>query len=163
MYLLFFQSTGSIGTTNFLTDTAHKSNKLRAKIADRAPKVYKGTSSGRRDDSKKGNRGCRKLRLRLNFEQKSLISTRRHTRVRRAERAKITKGQPRLPFCDYAEIYRNQSFLTILAISSAKFSSRFAIPSPLSKRWKAVTLMEPPNSLAVAATYLATVRESSLT
>lgn len=50
-----------------------------------------------------------------------------------------------------------------LAISSAKSSSRFSRPSPLSKHQKPVRAIFPPSSFAVASTYFATVRESSLT
>ena len=64
------------------------------------------------------------------------------------------------------EIYSpllNYCLLVSFAISSAKFSSLFWIPSPFSKRWKPVTFIEAPSSLAVFSTYLPTLISSSLT
>lgn len=50
-----------------------------------------------------------------------------------------------------------------LAISSAKFSCFFSMPSPFSKRTAAFSLMEPPCSLATLATYCSTLMELSFT
>ena len=56
-----------------------------------------------------------------------------------------------------------KDYFTILAISSAKFSSRFSRPSPFSKRTNFTTSISPPSSFAVFATYFEIVRSGSLT
>ena len=58
---------------------------------------------------------------------------------------------------------RQNSYFTMLAISSAKLSSRFSMPSPFSKRTKEAIFTLPPSSLAVFSTYLPTVRSPSIT
>ena len=50
-----------------------------------------------------------------------------------------------------------------LAISSAKFSCFFSMPSPFSKRMASLKVMEPPRALAEAAIYCSTLMLLSLT
>ena len=78
------------------------------------------------------------------------------------------KARPfgRAPVCMvFLKERRQQSkdYFTILAISSAKFSSRFSRPSPFSKRTNFTTSISPPSSFAVFAIYFEIVRSGSLT
>ena len=63
----------------------------------------------------------------------------------------------------YFRRYHNRSYLIIEAISAAKSSCFFSMPSPFSKRTASFSVTFTPAALATAATYCSTVMVLSLT
>ena len=81
------------------------------------------------------------------------------TRFLRVSEHSIKKRTEQLRSIRFQSVF----YFVIFAISSAKLSTRFSMPSPFSKRVKRTILTEPPSSFATASTCCCTVCLSSLT